>query len=573
MRCAMGPLISSAVAGKGALPKVPVRRRPPPPSPAIKKRDTPVAPGPFTDSSERSSSSRPPPSPAITQLKAPQDDAAESKHEKPKREPSASEDDAGGTKDLPTQAFETLDVSDNYNVADSPEQRASSPASAALTGAETIPEFIRRLQNNVCAEPVKILASCDLSVEPAIVEETALCVVSRFFARDFSKTWDFARFFDADEDEKQYNFFDAQPNVVKTFLYWLINRSIPAQADFDSKDLVGGAAYQMLLAKAYAFAEDKRIKEMMNDVMPAFVQSLIDTKMEQPMLQGILRFAGRESMLRMVLLEEALKLEAEDGVTMIKRLDRRWMAGIDADVKQARRRFNQREGNKGSTPDYLVELDPIAPPPRRSKKRDHTPPPIDSDIPEPSLTPDRSETADPTPSPGRFETVEPDSHLPRPTTIHSPSRIHAERTRYFSPGIFAHLPPKIHPPPRNPRPQNLAPRLRPPHPPQNTRFFSPPARSDTDTDTEPSAVYEGDYLTVSAPAQCDCEWIGPHRKVYPRIEGEEVPRICPKCGRYKRAVMGKKFAWRMRVRRWIWVPLEAEEGLGPADGDEIGGWR
>ncbi|TKA66622.1 hypothetical protein B0A55_09231, partial [Friedmanniomyces simplex] len=120
---------------------------------------------------------------------------------------------------------------------------------------------------------------------------------------------------------------------------------------------------------------------------------------------------------------------------------------------------------------------------------------------------------------------------------------------------------------------NLAPRLRPPHPPQHTRFFSPPPRSDTDTDTEPSAVYEGDYLTVSAPAQCDCEWLGPHRKVYARIEGEEVPRTCPKCGRYKRAVMGKKFAWRMRVRRWMWVPLEAEEGLGPADGDESAGWR
>ncbi|KAK1055249.1 hypothetical protein LTR33_014180, partial [Friedmanniomyces endolithicus] len=334
----MATLISSAVAGEAALPKAPVRRRPPPP--AFKKSETPAAQEPVTVSSEPLSSPRPPSPFLVTREKAAEDDAEVTANEEAKREPSPSEDDGGISKNLPLQAFETLNVHDD--VAGSAEEQPSSPASTTHTGLETMPEFIRRMQNNICAEPVKIRASRDLSVEPAIVEETALCVVSKVFARDFSRTWEFARFFKAKDNNKVYTFFDAQPNVVETFLYWLINRSIPAQDDFDSKDLVSGAAYQMLLAKAYAFAEDKRIKEMMNDIMHVFMQTFVDSKLEQPTLQAMLRFAARGSMLRMVLLEEALRLQTEDDELMIKALDKKWMAGIDGDIQQARQRFNNR---------------------------------------------------------------------------------------------------------------------------------------------------------------------------------------------------------------------------------------
>ncbi|KAK0265011.1 hypothetical protein B0A54_09199 [Friedmanniomyces endolithicus] len=572
----MATLISSAVAGKAALPKAPVRRRPPPA--ALKRSETPAAQDPVTVSSEPLSSPRPPSPLLFTQEKAAEDDAEGTENERTKREPSPSEDDSGTSKHLPLQAFETLNVDDD--VAGSAEGVPSSPASVAHTGVELMPEFIRRMQRNICAEPVKIRASRDLSVEPAIVEETALCVVSKVFARDFSRTWEFARFFNNAEDEdKLYTFFDAQPKVVETFLYWLINRSIPAQDDFDSEDLVSGVAYQMLLAKAYAFAEDKRIKEMMNDVMPVFMQTFADTKLEQPTLQAMLRFAARGSMLRMVVLEEALRLQTEDDDLMIKTLDKKWMAGIDGDIQQARRRFNNRGASIGLAPDYTVELDPIAPQPHRSNKRSRTPPSLDSDTPEPSLTPDRSETLSRASSPahseaisrasspGRLETAEPDfdpTHPPHIRRTTPEDRIHPERTRYFSPDTFAKLPPKIKPA-RRPQPSQ-----RLPHPPLRTRYFSPPPAPSPSEEKEEG--YAGDYLTVRAPAQCECEWKGGYRKHYPKIEGEEVPRTCPKCGRYKRAVMGKKFAWRMSVRRWMWVPLEAAEGLGPADGDEGGGW-
>ncbi|KAK1082423.1 hypothetical protein LTR33_003926 [Friedmanniomyces endolithicus] len=572
----MATLISSAVAGEAALPKAPVRRRPPPP--AFKKSETPAAQEPVTVSSEPLSSPRPPSPFLVTREKAAEDDAEVTADEEAKREPSPSQDDGGTSKHLPLQAFETLNVHDD--VAGSAEEQPSSPTSTAHTGVELMPEFIRRMQRNICAEPVKIRASRDLSVEPAIVEETALCVVSKVFARDFSRTWKFARFFNIAEDEdKLYTFFDAPPNVVETFLYWLINRSIPAQDDFDSKDLISGAAYQMLLAKAYAFAEDNRIKEMMNDVMPVFMQTFVDAKLEQPTLQAMLRFAARGSMLRMVLLEAALKLQTEDDNLMIKALDKKWMAGIDGDIQQARRRFNNRGASIGLAPEYLVELDPIPPPPRRTNKRSRTPPSLDSITPEPSLTPDRSQTlsraSSPAPSetvsrassPGRFETAEPDFNPAHPPHIHLPpkSHLHPERTRYFSPGTFADLPPKIKPA-RRPQPSR-----RVPHPPLRTRYFSPPP-APSPLEGKEEERYAGDYLTVRAPAQCECEWKGGYRKHYPRIEGEEVPRTCPKCGRYKRTVMGKKFAWRMGVRRWMWVPLEASEGLGPADGDEGGGW-
>ncbi|KAK3667286.1 hypothetical protein LTR22_001802 [Elasticomyces elasticus] len=578
----MATQISSAIAGADRdvkRPKAPVRRRPPPP-PAVKKLEIPV----LFDSS--------PPAPYITktpvepQLPTPLNTQAPEKIEVG----APTDEEIVESKKVPTEAFESLRVDEKVegpseenngenrfyvnnglaNFLDNQQHFSGDP-----TGLETVPDLIRRLQNNICAEPVKIRVSRDLDVEPAIVEETALCVVSRIFARDFSKEWEFARFYEAEEEDRQYSFFDSPPNVVETFLYWLINRSIPAQADFNSKDLVTRPSYQLLLAKAYAFAEDKRIKEMMNDVMPAFRQTLVHTRLSQEMLQNVLKIATKESVLRLVVLEEALRLE-DDEVKMIKNVNKKWLFGIDADIQQARERYL--EWCQGEELEYLVELDPPPAPPRPTKKRERRfstesvdpnlmpllsarkpARPLRASSP-PSATPSRS------PSPGRFESVEPIFDRDHPgARSTSPDYVDAERTRYFEPGTFGERPPR----PKRTKidaPADMIGATRQLLHPDRSRYLETPAREISD------ANYTGDYLTVVAPAHCDCPFNGKHFS-YPKVDGEEIPRVCQKCYRYKFPVKGKKFAWRAYNRRWMWVPLNAQEGLGPADGDEVTGFR
>ncbi|KAK3658792.1 hypothetical protein LTR56_001663 [Elasticomyces elasticus] len=587
----MATQISSAIAGADRdvkRPKAPVRRRPPPP-PAVKKLEIPVL-FDSDDAAEEDYSS--PPAPYITktpvepQLPTPLNTQAPEKIEVG----APTDEEIVESKKVPTEAFESLRVDEKVegpseenngenrfyvnnglaNFLDNQQHFSGDP-----TGLETVPDLIRRLQNNICAEPVKIRVSRDLDVEPAIVEETALCVVSRIFARDFSKEWEFARFYEAEEEDRQYSFFDSPPNVVETFLYWLINRSIPAQADFNSKDLVTRPSYQLLLAKAYAFAEDKRIKEMMNDVMPAFRQTLVHTRLSQEMLQNVLKIATKESVLRLVVLEEALRLE-DDEVKMIKNVNKKWLFGIDADIQQARERYL--EWCQGEELEYLVELDPPPAPPRPTKKRERRfstesvdpnlmpllsarkpARPLRASSP-PSATPSRS------PSPGRFESVEPIFDRDHPgARSTSPDYVDAERTRYFEPGTFGERPPR----PKRTKidaPADMIGATRQLLHPDRSRYLETPAREISD------ANYTGDYLTVVAPAHCDCPFNGKHFS-YPKVDGEEIPRVCQKCYRYKFPVKGKKFAWRAYNRRWMWVPLNAQEGLGPADGDEVTGFR
>ncbi|KAK5692311.1 hypothetical protein LTR17_025389 [Elasticomyces elasticus] len=589
----MATQISSAIAGADRdvkRPKAPVRRRPPPPPPAVKKVEIPVVvdDGDATDEEDQDA-----PSPdAAETLPTPPDTQANSNPEKVETNTPTNEDIVE-SKEVPTEAFESLRVDEKVdepsdgvhgenrfyvnnglaNFLDNQQHFSGDP-----TGLETVPDLIRRLQNNICAEPVKIRVSRDLDIEPAIVEETALCVVSRIFARDFSKEWEFARFYEAEEEDRQYSFFDSPPNVVETFLYWLINRSIPAHADFNSKDLVTRPSYQLLLAKAYAFAEDKRIKEMMNDVMPAFRQTLIHTKLSQEMLQTVLRIATKESVLRLVVIEEALRLE-DDEVKMIKNVNKKWMFGIDADIQQARERYL--EWCQGEELEYLVELDPPPAPPRPTKKRERR---LSTESVDPNLIPLLTHSArkaqgrplragsppsanpSASPSPGRFESVEPifdrDHPVARST---SPDYVDAERTRYFEPGTFGERPPR----PKRTKidaPADMIGATRQLLHPDRSRYLETPAREISD------ANYTGDYLTVVAPAHCDCPFNGKHFS-YPKVDGEEIPRVCQKCYRYKFPVKGKKFAWRAYNRRWMWVPLNAQEGLGPADGDEVTGFR
>ncbi|KAK3110102.1 hypothetical protein LTR53_015957 [Teratosphaeriaceae sp. CCFEE 6253] len=505
----MSALISSAVTGRGLgakAPKAVVRRRIATPNLAVKARDAPPPeeapePAPEPESwDDTPRTTQPPPSPPAAQLEQPTVGADDVQPTEAKRETSPA-------LDLPLDFIEpnTEPIKvDSDAVADSADGYPFPPIVSAPSGLESVASLVRRLQNNICAEPVKILVSRDMSIEPAVVEETALCVVSKIFSRDFSKTWDFARFFEAEEEDRQYSFFDYPPVVVETFLYWLVNRSVPTQAACRSESVATGADYQMLMVKTYAFAEDKRIKEMMNDVMPVLLETLADTKLDQHILQNILRCAGRESMLRMAVLEEALKIKNEDGAHMVDGLDRRWLVGIDADITMATARFSGRGGCRGATPAYLVELDPIPPPQQQSRKRERSP------------------------SPFRFGTLEPD----------------------FEPRSDMHMQPGVHERDDN----ELANHVHP----QRTHNFSPPR--------------ETDYLRVKHPTICVCPFLDKWRKVYPKVNGEEVARSCWKCGRYKKAIIGKKFAWRHYTGRWMWVPLNAVDGYGPADGDETDGW-
>ena len=271
--------------------------------------------------------------------------------------------------------------------------------------------------------------------------------------------------------------------------------------------------YQCLLVKSYAFAEDKRIKEMMNDVMPIFIQTLSVTKLIQESLQMCLHIAPRQSMLRMAVLEEALKIKDEDGNRMLNKLDRRWLLGIDGDVSTATARFDQRGGFRGATPEYFVELDAI-PLPRQSLGKRTRPP---SSVRHDSAVAEDHDQAQPQSPIQPEREADPDfDHI----------YTHPERADiHLHPTTGRHL-----------------------------------------------TQYDPNYLLVTHPTMCECIWDQRVKKLYPKVAGEELARNCFKCGRYRRPVQGKKFAWREYTRKWMWVPLGALDGYGPADGDEVEGW-
>ncbi|KAK3104254.1 hypothetical protein LTR53_018599, partial [Teratosphaeriaceae sp. CCFEE 6253] len=173
----MSALISSTVTGSGQgakAPKAVVRRCIATPNLVVKARDTPPpeeAPEPESwDDTPRTT--QPPPSPPAAQPEQPTVGADDVQPTEAKRETSPG-------LDIPLDFIEpnTEPIKvDSDAVADSADGYPFLPIVSAPSGLESVASLVRRLQNNICAEPVKILVSRNMSIEPAVVEETALCV-------------------------------------------------------------------------------------------------------------------------------------------------------------------------------------------------------------------------------------------------------------------------------------------------------------------------------------------------------------------------------------------------------------
>lgn len=229
-----------------------------------------------------------------------------------------------------------------------------------LADEESVSALVSRLQTGeICMQPVKIFLSRNTAVQPAIVERSALCGVSAYFRACFDPKNRFAKFKEADEEgqECSFTFADYTPDTIKVFLYWLSKDMVPGRSEMDNfpPSSYYNSEWQLLLARAYAFAEDKRIPTMQNDVIRPLLLTFIDTELDLEMLQKILNLAQRQSMLRLAVLEEALHLE-HDGSELLEGLEKKWVCGIEVDMREAKVRFDRRHRARGTAEDYLVKV-------------------------------------------------------------------------------------------------------------------------------------------------------------------------------------------------------------------------
>ncbi|KAK5119895.1 hypothetical protein LTR85_007221 [Meristemomyces frigidus] len=233
---------------------------------------------------------------------------------------------------------------------------ADSDSPITATNTESTSELLARLQNAVCSSPVKIYVGRNTNIRPALIEQDIRCEVSpQYFAKCFDKDSPFARFKEADEEDRSFTFADYTPDTVKVFLYWLTYRRIPAMSKLDTGAFMLGSEYQLLLARCWAFGEDKEIPRMQNAVMKAFIASLRQVEMTVDVLQKVLKFAMRESRLRVAVLEEALYLEA-DGGELLEGLDVKGVFGFGYDMSRAKTAIDKRRGRRGRAAEYLVKV-------------------------------------------------------------------------------------------------------------------------------------------------------------------------------------------------------------------------
>jgi len=139
---------------------------------------------------------------------------------------------------------------------------------------------------------------------------------------------------------------------------------VPLASDLDDTRAVGSMPeswkpeYQLLLARAWAFAEDRKVPGMQNNVMKQF---FLDTQEVQDLSQAVLqdtlrRYSTVGSARRRAVLEEALWLEEKKGSKLPDGLKVNLGAGFSYDMVEARKVFEKRKKGRGKAELYYVKV-------------------------------------------------------------------------------------------------------------------------------------------------------------------------------------------------------------------------
>ncbi|KAK3679658.1 hypothetical protein LTR78_000033 [Recurvomyces mirabilis] len=220
---------------------------------------------------------------------------------------------------------------------------------------ETTSALLLRLQSNVCEEPVKICVSPQ--VKPAIVEQSSLTAVSKYFFRDFNPDNNYAWFNGIEQMDREYDWSNHTSEARIIFLYWLVNKRTPYQSEITILSLGADQGYQCLLAQAYSLAQEKSVLKMTNDVMRQFIPTLLQTELTVTSIQAMLKKPALTAgtMLRLAICEEVIFLERR-GKQLLKHLDLRWALRFDGDMYTAQTRFTARGKVRGKAEDFFVEV-------------------------------------------------------------------------------------------------------------------------------------------------------------------------------------------------------------------------
>ena len=475
---------------------------------------------------------------------------------------------------------------------------------------ETTATVLARLQSNVCAEPVQIGIGYKSGYRPAIVEQQALISVSKIFKRDFDDENEYAKFRHIDQDERIYYFGAYKSDVVKVFLFWLTNRVMPTISEVDGLALADQSGYQLLLARTHKMAEDYKIKLMENAVISSLLPALKWTKLTFEVLQKALVLSCGNK-LREALLDEALQVEKLTGTELINKLDKRWLIGIEQDIKDARQRAREGNGRRRDLGEYLINAEPTPEPEFGPRPRER----IDGFE---ELARIRRKAKHKTGYPGS-EII----YVGKARTRKSEKRKRADReereleamARRFARRAAGSTSPTFD---RSPSPDSLgrspsldSDRLDSPlgtlSPPGTPDFDNDPgfdiepedepfnlgmtanlqksrdkydaARRDRDTDRQrkkrrtapPPEPAIDPGAPTEAPAECACFFDYRYfRKKGPQVSEPHVKK-CPECHLAKRPWEGWKFGWRAE-KGWCYVKVDAEDGWkAPAQAARLGG--
>lgn len=217
----------------------------------------------------------------------------------------------------------------------------------------TTTSVLTSLQQSVCVEPIQIGIGYKSTARPAIIEQPKLMNISKIFRRDLDDDNPYSKYYTVPQDQRIYHFGEHRPEAVKVFLFWLIHGEVPTLREIDALELGDVSGYQVILCQAYRLAKDYSIKVLANEVILSLSSSLRRVPVTFEVLQRVLKLT-RGDKLRELLLDQALQTE-RSGVQLLRRLDKRWLVGIDQDISAARERFEFTFGRFRPAEQYLIE--------------------------------------------------------------------------------------------------------------------------------------------------------------------------------------------------------------------------
>ncbi|KAK4621933.1 hypothetical protein CLAFUW4_07078 [Fulvia fulva] len=241
---------------------------------------------------------------------------------------------------------------------DEPERKPVDDQGLEKERNEDMPAFVKRIKDN---KGDMIPVYIEKNEEPVFVQRAFLSRISPKIKKKIEQNMG--------EDGTRNLHLEAPAPVVKLFLFWLFHDRVPSFKDLsdltppDTSDYETREQYQIILIKAWVWANDKELPAMQNAIMRHFFDEIdVQILSEDVLQEGLLKTRAGMRM-RKALLEELVWLEDhtiiedddDDDGNLLEHLNVTYVYGFDQDCEEAIEACEKRCKKRGTAGDYLVK--------------------------------------------------------------------------------------------------------------------------------------------------------------------------------------------------------------------------